>query len=96
VGTPIHVPISFSETTDDIVEEFEQSSDAMDASDILRALTIESMHLASAARWWLPSQGALPQHINLPPDISALDNWLFESVSYLKQELVRCVLRRNY
>jgi hypothetical protein len=76
------------------VEDFGAEDATPDLNDLLRNMSIERMHLASAARWWLlPTSAACGQHMNMPPDLAGLTRWLAESVLYMQQELGRCVLR---
>jgi hypothetical protein len=76
------------------VEDFGAEQLTPDLNDLLRSISIEKMHLASAARWWLPATTvAQGHHMNIPPDLVGLTRWLSQSVLYLQQELGRCVLR---
>jgi len=87
-------PPAYAMNVDETVEEFGLEVAATTFADLLRSVTIEDMHLASAARWWLPGSSARPKHhLNAPPDIAALSRWLIESVQYVRQELARCALR---
>lgn len=83
---------SFEE--EDELEEFDAVVSEPSLRSLLQSLTIEKMHLASAAPWWLPtpSTGGV-HHTNAPPDISSLTRWAAHGVSYLRQELRRCVVR---
>lgn len=70
--------------------EFDSSvvaSSGDDIRDLLIGLTIEDMHLASAALWWRPS-GAEVMH--LPQTVAELDRWILGCVTYLRQEAARC------
>ncbi len=85
----------FIEEPMEIVEDFGAAPRAENLDELLRSVTIESMHLASAARWWLPSTAhQLGHHLNAPPDLAGLTRWLTESLRYLQQELGRCAFRR--
>ncbi len=85
---------AFSAASDEIVEDFGAEQATPDLNDLVGSLTIERMHLASAARWWLPTTSqARGQHMNMPPDLPGLTRWLSESVLYIRQELGRCVIR---
>lgn len=78
----------------EVIEDFEVETAMPRLEDLLQSMTIENIHLASAARWWLPSlpdQGS--HHMNAPPDSAALSRWLSEGVQYVRQELARCVVR---
>lgn len=78
---------------DEVIEEFEPRFVASTINDVVRSLTIENMHLASAAIWWQPQQGKSANHAHAPQDINALSHWLVNSVFYLRQELGRCAIR---
>lgn len=55
--------------------------------DVLLGLTIERMHLASAAPWWrLP----MVPIATAPADVAELDRWILGCISYLRQEVQRC------
>ncbi|MBJ7402852.1 MAG: hypothetical protein JHD07_05940 [Bradyrhizobium sp.] len=76
------------------VEDFGAEPRVPDLNDLLRTISIEKMHLASAARWWLPPTSDVHgQHMNMPPDLAGLTRWLTHSVQYMQQELARCVFR---
>jgi hypothetical protein len=63
--------------------EFRQAPPA----DVLLGLTIERMHLASAAPWWrLP----MVPIATAPADVAELDRWILGCLSYLRQEVQRC------
>lgn len=85
---------SFAADLIETVEEFGVEQSSPDLNALLRSISIESMHLASAARWWLPSTSVgRGQHMNMPPDLTGLTRWLSQSVRYVQQELARCVFR---
>lgn len=76
------------------VEDFETALQEPNVDDLVRRLSVERMHLASAAPWWLPAQsGNFGHHMNAPSDLPALSRWLNHSLLYLRQELARCVIR---
>jgi hypothetical protein len=84
----------FGSELEDVVEDFEETVRAAEVDSLLRALSIERMHLACAAPWWLPTEEGYPnRHMNAPIDLPALSRWLRQSVLYLRQELNRCVIR---
>ncbi len=86
---------SFTVAPTEIIEDFGSEPSTPELDELLRSITLENMHLASAARWWMPSTSCQSgQHMNAPPDLAGLTRWVAESVSYVKQELGRCVLRR--
>lgn len=69
------------------VVEFDSAAISVDGPDLLMGLTVENMHLASAALWWrLP--GANLAH--LPETVAELDRWILGCVAYLRQEAARC------
>ena len=81
---------------EEAVEDFETEVVAPDLGKLMQSITIENMHLASAARWWLsPCPGIPGQHMNAPPNIEALSLWLTESIRYIRQELSRCTIRNR-
>jgi hypothetical protein len=63
--------------------EFRQAAPA----DILLGLTIERMHLASAAPWW---RWPIIPIATAPADVAELDRWILGCISYLRQEVQRC------
>lgn len=83
---------SFEENEE--VEDFDVVVSETNLTSLLQSLTVEKMHLASAAPWWLPEpiDGSV-HHANAPPDISSLTRWLTNGIGYLRQELKRCVVR---
>lgn len=55
--------------------------------DLLRRLTLERVHLASAASWWQEA----PQVIaHAPASVADLDRWVLGCIFYLRQEIGRC------
>ncbi len=70
--------------------EFNRNKVPPNTQDSLLGLTIEDMHLASAAQWWRPS-GADVAH--LPETVGDLDRWILGCIAYLRQEAARCRLR---
>ena len=64
-------------------------------SERLARLTVERMHLASAAPWWAAQPGRFgAQQLNAPESQDDLNRWLFAALAYLVQELSRCTLRQ--
>lgn len=57
------------------------------ADELLFALTMEDMHLASAASWWLPVNVSVA---HLPTKVDELDRWILGCIAYLRQEAGRC------
>lgn len=77
------------------VEDFDVEITPQPPSDRIRALTIEKMHLASAAPWWLSNSAEFGQHhLNAPHSQEDLMRWLTSAIAYIKQELSRCTIRR--
>ena len=68
--------------------EFGGSGGSLDA-DILGGLTLERMHLASAAHWWLEQGHGV---VHAPRSVAELDRWLFNTLSFLRHEASRCVI----
>ena len=78
----------------EVVEDFEIEVTDLPIDDVLSTVTLESLHLASAAHWWLPKPAdKFSLHANAPPDVPSLLHWCSQSVLYLQQELARCRLR---
>jgi hypothetical protein len=57
--------------------------------DVLFGLTIERMHLASAALWW--RQPSVPV-VHPPETVADIDRWILGCVTYLRQEVGRCTI----
>lgn len=86
-------PADFQPDPVERVEDFEDALQEPEIDDLVRRLSVERMHLASAAPWWLPAQpGDFGHHMNAPSDLPALNRWLNQSILYLRQELARCVI----
>lgn len=87
-------PGTFIPFSSEIIEDFGTESTEKELNKLPRSITLEEMHLASAAPWWVPSTLGQPsQHMNMPTDLLGLTRWLTESVRYVRQELGRCVVR---
>ena len=79
----------------EVIENFNVESSTAELDEVIRSITLENIHLASAAKWWIPSTlGQVAQHMNAPPDLAGLTRWMVHSVVYLRQEFGRCVIRR--
>ena len=79
-------PVVFETGEMPALEFGEQNQEKADY-DLLLGLTMERMHLASAAQWWrLPSVSIA----NSPADVAELDQWILGCIDYLHQELQRC------
>lgn len=86
-------PLDFQPDPVEVVEDFEAVLQEPTVDDLIRRLSVERMHLASAAPWWLPAQSDdVGRHMNAPRDLSELSRWLDHSLRYLRQELARCVI----
>lgn len=86
-------PVVFQPNPVETVEDFETSVQEPTVDDLVRRLSVERMHLASAAPWWLPELSRdVGRHMNAPSDLPALSRWLNHSLLYLRQELARCVV----
>jgi hypothetical protein len=76
-------------------DDFFSTKPQPDVFSAVRALTVERMHFASAARWWSPPGDVhVPEHMNAPSDVSGLSRWTLLCICYIKQELARCEIRR--
>lgn len=83
----------FDPSAGEIVEDFGQVGRQPSVDDLVRRFSVERIHLASAAPWWLPiTTDEVGHHMNAPPDLASLDRWLGHSIAYLRQELARCVI----
>ena len=74
----------------EVVREFRFENDAPRYEDLFLGITIERMHLASAAQWW-QGQDATISHS--PTTVSELDQWIFGCMAYIRQEMYRCQVR---
>lgn len=85
------VPISPARFDDPIIPqpvvEFDSTAVSPDGTNLLMGLTVENMHLASAALWWRPPGGNVA---HLPETVGELDSWILGCVAYLRQEAARC------
>jgi hypothetical protein len=88
-------PSDFEPEPVEAIEDFGAVAIAPSLGDRIASLTFERMHLASAAPWWSerPAEFKL-HHLNAPSNAAALSRWLSEAISYVRQELSRCVMRR--
>ncbi len=88
-------PVEFKPDGADDVQDFDALIAAPTLADRLSRLTVERMHLASAAPWWAVQPGPYgAHHLNAPVSQDELTRWFAASVAYLAQELSRCALRR--
>lgn len=82
-------PARFAEAAAHPVEFGSASAEEAFGESLLFGLTVERMHLASAALWW--RKPSLP--VAYPPEsVADLDRWILGCVTYLRQEVQRCVI----
>lgn len=82
-------PARFAEDSADPVEFVSDSTEESFGESMLFGLTVERMHLASAALWWRKPR--LP--VAHPPESAAdLDRWILGCLTYLRQEVRRCAI----
>jgi hypothetical protein len=77
---------------DEAIEDFEvEAARERDVLALVRAATVERMHFASAAPWWVQhGDAAHPAHMNAPKDDAGLTRWILACITYIRQELARC------
>jgi hypothetical protein len=86
--------LDFGDFGDEMIEDFEAEALEPNVLLLLQSATIERMHFASAAPWWLRQTAEDPPlHMNAPADEASLSRWLVACIAYLKQELARCEIR---
>jgi hypothetical protein len=86
--------LEFHDFGDETVEDFAAEASDPNVLVLLQSATIERMHFASAAPWWLRKPpDSHPLHMNAPADQESLSRWLLACIAYLKQELARCEIR---
>lgn len=89
-GEENYAPVRFAEPPAElIVQEFGAPQAAQVADNLLMGLTIERMHLASAALWW---REAGMQLAHTPETVAELDRWILGCAAYLRQEISRCAI----
>lgn len=71
------------------VQEFGRQPSSVKDDNLLLGLTVERMHLASAALWW--RQPAISV-AHVPETVADLDRWILGCVAYLRQEAARCAI----
>jgi hypothetical protein len=79
-------PVRFNDRDDSVVREFEEERINV-AENLLFGLTVERMHLASAAFWW---RGSPTDIAHVPASVADLDRWILGCAAYLRQEVRRC------
>jgi hypothetical protein len=85
-------PPQFDPDPGDEVATFEAAAPA--PTELLQSVTVERIHFASAADWWMPvPKGGLARHLNAPNGLDDLTLWATSCVEYLRQELGRCERR---
>lgn len=71
------------------VKDFSSSEIGSTPDEIATRLTIERMHLASHAPWWIGSSQAVSSS---PASVADLNNWVIGCLKYIRQEVGRCNL----
>ncbi|RWK76105.1 MAG: hypothetical protein EOR51_29960 [Mesorhizobium sp.] len=80
-------PPRFAEANPATPVEFGSAVEEPFGESLLFGLTVERMHLASAALWW--RKPSLP--VAHPPEsVADIDRWVLGCVNYLRQEVRRC------
>ena len=74
------------------VVEFPAGGYTQSDNDLFPGMSIERMHLASAARLWDCTLGDLATS---PTDVGELDRWMLHSLRYIRQEMARCIFAVN-
>jgi hypothetical protein len=72
-----------------ITKQFEATPETDATQRMLLGLTIERLHLASAAAWWREPVALVA---NSPATVADIDRWMLGCVAYLKQEAARCAI----
>jgi hypothetical protein len=80
-------PVRFGDAAEPQTSLEFSSTDPIEPPNMLLGLTVENMHLASAARWWRTSDS---QVAHAPQTVVDLDHWIIGCVSYLRREAGRC------
>jgi hypothetical protein len=83
---------SFARLSEEITpEEFDPTTTTQNILTDFQYITLERIHFASAAPWWLPDvHDSQARHMNAPSDANALMRWTLACVTYIRQELRRC------
>ncbi len=76
-------------TGSNAVQEFNSETDPNLGANLLLSLTVENMHLASAAHWWCAPEVSVAHE---PKTVNELDRWVIGCVSYMRQEASRCTI----
>lgn len=84
-------PVRFEDNGEERrVQDFRNAAGAERFGDLFFGITIERMHLASFAPWWLGENMSI---CHSPGTVTELDQWIFGCIAYIRQEMSRCVLR---
>jgi hypothetical protein len=76
----------------EIVVDFQSPSSVADSIVAARSVSLQRMHFASAAPWWLNSVAGQDLHTNAPKNPNEILRWILACVTYMRQELDRCEL----
>lgn len=82
----------FSAERNTTAREFGAATREVLEQDPLLSLTVERMHFASAALWW---RTPTPPVAHGAETVEDIDRWALGCLSYLRQELGRCVFVRS-
>jgi hypothetical protein len=78
-------------TIEQTPQDFDATSLGNGLDELVGSMTVERMHLASAASWWSKqTPETTPAHMNAPDEEASLQRWMAGCIPYLKQELGRC------
>lgn len=86
--TAADAPAIFRTNETPVPMEFSPPIDDSGAA-LLTRFTAERMHLASAAAWWRKPASPIA---TAPTSVAELDRWNLGCISYLRQEVQRCVI----
>jgi len=68
-------------------QEFSGEPLSVSGDNLVLSLTVERMHLASAALWWRTPSVSVA---HLPETVIDIDRWILGCIAYLRQEVGRC------
>ena len=84
-------PVRFGDNgEEECMKDFRSDTGAEELGDLFFGITIERMHLASYAPWWLGEDANI---CHSPKTVVELDQWIFGCIAYIRQEIGRCELR---
>ena len=86
-SAPVLLPVRFGEPAERQPATEFSGGEPVEPSGLLLGLTVENMHLASAAFWWQSSSANVA---HLPESVEDLDRWILGCIAYLRQEAGRC------